>query len=57
MWLERMLQRDPTFPRPKYFGRWRFFKIEELVAWERAAATVMGHRGRPRKAEQAGAEA
>ena len=56
MWLERMLKRDPKFPRPKYFGRWRFFKIEELVAWERAAATAMG-RGRPRKAEQAGVEA
>ena len=38
MWLERMLKRDPKFPRPKYFGRWRFFKIEELVAWERQAA-------------------
>jgi hypothetical protein len=57
MWLARMLERDPTFPRPKYFGRWRFFKIEELVAWERAAATVTSRRGRPHKAECAGAEA
>jgi hypothetical protein len=38
MWLERMLKRDPNFPRPRYFGRWRFFKIEELTAWERQAA-------------------
>jgi predicted DNA-binding transcriptional regulator AlpA len=38
MWLERMLKRDPTFPRPSKFGRLRFFKIDELIAWERAAA-------------------
>lgn len=38
MWLERMLERDNTFPRPTKFGRWRFFKIAELVDWERAAA-------------------
>jgi hypothetical protein len=38
MWLERRLKADPTFPRPSKFGRWRFFKIEELIAWERKAA-------------------
>ena len=38
MWLERMLKRDKTFPRPSKFGRLRFFKIDELVAWERKAA-------------------
>jgi predicted DNA-binding transcriptional regulator AlpA len=38
MWLARKLQGDATFPRPVYFGRLRFFKIEELVAWERARA-------------------
>ena len=38
MWLERILKRDATFPRPTKFGRWRFFKIEELVAWERQTA-------------------
>jgi hypothetical protein len=38
MWLERLLRRDKTFPRPTKFGRLRFFKIEELVAWERQAA-------------------
>jgi predicted DNA-binding transcriptional regulator AlpA len=38
MWLERMLQRDPSFPRPHKFGRLRFFKIDELVDWERKTA-------------------
>jgi predicted DNA-binding transcriptional regulator AlpA len=38
MWLARMLKRDPTFPRPTKFGRLRFFRVDELVAWERAAA-------------------
>jgi hypothetical protein len=38
MWLERVLKRDRTFPRPTKFGRIRFFKLEELVAWERRAA-------------------
>jgi hypothetical protein len=42
MWLERKLASDPSFPRPRKFGRapgsWRFFKITELVEWERAAA-------------------
>jgi hypothetical protein len=38
MWLERMLQKDSTFPRPVKFGRLRFFKIDELVDWERKTA-------------------
>ena len=38
MWLERMLQKDSTFPRPVKFGRLRFFKIDELIDWERKAA-------------------
>lgn len=38
MWLERILKRDPTFPRPSKFGRLRFFKIDELVDWERKTA-------------------
>jgi predicted DNA-binding transcriptional regulator AlpA len=40
MWLTRMLSRDPTFPRPVYFGRLRFFKIVELQQWERARAAA-----------------
>ena len=38
MWLERMLQKDATFPRPIKFGRLRYFRIDELVEWERVAA-------------------
>jgi hypothetical protein len=38
MWLERKLQDDPKFPKPRYFGRLRFFKISELQKYERAAA-------------------
>jgi len=47
MWLQRMLQRDPSFPRPNYFGRWRFFKIAELVDWERAAAAKRAPNRKP----------
>jgi hypothetical protein len=36
MWLVRLLARDPTFPRP--IGRLRFFKIDDLIAWERKTA-------------------
>ncbi|MGO9684618.1 MAG: hypothetical protein ACLP0B_14955 [Steroidobacteraceae bacterium] len=39
MWLERLLARDPDFPRPQYFGRLRFFKIAELETYERLCAT------------------
>ena len=51
MWLHRMLARDPSFPRPTYFGKRRFFRIDELIAWERASALKASHRktGRPRK--------
>jgi predicted DNA-binding transcriptional regulator AlpA len=51
MWLFRMLERDPTFPRPVYFGKRRFFRIDELIAWERSSALKGSHRksGRPRK--------
>lgn len=38
MWLVRMLKRDPNFPRATYFGQHRFFKVDELIAWEREAA-------------------
>ena len=38
MWLERKLQNDPEFPRPKYFGRLRFFEISELENYERSSA-------------------
>ena len=37
MWIERRLLSDPTFPRPAYFGRFRFWALDEIEAWERAA--------------------
>ncbi|MFC7396533.1 helix-turn-helix transcriptional regulator [Chelatococcus sp. GCM10030263] len=36
MWVVRRLKNDPTFPRPAYFGRQRFWKLAEIEAWERA---------------------
>jgi predicted DNA-binding transcriptional regulator AlpA len=39
MWLERKLQNDPKFPRPKCFGsRVRFFDLRELESYERSCA-------------------
>jgi predicted DNA-binding transcriptional regulator AlpA len=38
MWLVRMLKRDPSFPRPTKIGRLNFFRLDELVRWERAKA-------------------
>jgi hypothetical protein len=38
MWLVRLLERDPTFPRPVKIARLRFFKIDDLIAWERKTA-------------------
>lgn len=39
MWVERKLESDPTFPRPRKFGgRLRLWDVDELVAWEREAA-------------------
>jgi hypothetical protein len=37
MWLVRLLARDPTFPRPVN-GRLRFWKLDDLIAWERETA-------------------
>ena len=38
MWVERRLQSDPRFPRPKKFGRLRFFELSRLEDYERAIA-------------------
>jgi hypothetical protein len=38
MWIERRLQSDPEFPRPRKFGRLRYFNLDELIAWERKTA-------------------
>jgi hypothetical protein len=40
MWLWRKIQNEPTFPRPAYFGRMQFFRVDELEAYERAAAAI-----------------
>ena len=37
MWIERRLLSDPTFPRPAYFGRFRFWALDQIEVWERAA--------------------
>jgi len=36
MFIERRLANDPTFPRPVFFGRHRFWKLSELEKWEAA---------------------
>ena len=38
MWIERRLQSDPEFPRPRKFGRLRYFDLAELESWERKTA-------------------
>jgi hypothetical protein len=35
MWLVRKLQNDPDFPKPTYFGRLQFFRLEHLEAYDR----------------------
>lgn len=39
MWVERRLKGDPTFPRPIYIARRRFWSLAEITAWERSLAT------------------
>lgn len=43
MWVERRLRDDPTFPRPIYLGRLRFWKIPDLEIWERVKAANAVH--------------
>jgi hypothetical protein len=38
MWLTRILARDPSFPRAMKINRLRFFRLADLIAWERATA-------------------
>jgi len=35
MWIYRRLADDPSFPRPLYIAKRRFWRLGELVAWER----------------------
>src|SRR5262245_34723259 len=34
MWIDRRLRSDPSFPKPRYIGRRRYFLLAELEAWE-----------------------
>jgi predicted DNA-binding transcriptional regulator AlpA len=38
MWLDRMMKRDATFPRPVYIGRYRFWDLGAIEAYERNVA-------------------
>lgn len=40
MWVERRLKDDPTFPKPRYIARRRYWLLGELVAWERSRAVA-----------------
>jgi hypothetical protein len=40
MWIERRLSGDPTFPKPIYIARRRFWRLAQLVAWETAKAAA-----------------
>jgi predicted DNA-binding transcriptional regulator AlpA len=38
MWIERRLKADSRFPRPRKFGRLRFWDRDAIEAWERDMA-------------------
>ena len=38
LWIERRLKDDPTFPRPIYIAKRRYWRRADLVAWERIKA-------------------
>ncbi|MGY8709536.1 hypothetical protein RAD16_27660 [Bradyrhizobium sp. 18BD] len=38
MWIERRLKDDPDFPPPLYIAKRRFWRIADLIDWERAVA-------------------
>jgi hypothetical protein len=40
MWVERRLADDPNFPKPIYIAKRRFWRLGDLVAWERVKAAV-----------------
>jgi predicted DNA-binding transcriptional regulator AlpA len=33
MWLHRRLRDDPTFPKPIYIGRRRYWREADIIAW------------------------
>jgi hypothetical protein len=42
MWLHRTLKSNATFPKPVKFGRLKFFKLEDLQAYEQSVAAGKG---------------
>jgi predicted DNA-binding transcriptional regulator AlpA len=38
MWLTRIMQSDADFPRPIYIGRFRFWDLAKIEAYERTVA-------------------
>lgn len=38
--LDRKIAADPTFPKPVYMGRQRFFDVDAVEAWMAAQPTV-----------------
>jgi predicted DNA-binding transcriptional regulator AlpA len=40
MWIFRRLNDDPDFPKPMIINRRRFWRLADLVAWERKRAAV-----------------
>jgi len=42
MWIERRMKADPNFPQPMYMGRFRFWDLDKIEAFERAAVTAGG---------------
>lgn len=40
MWLVRLLENDESFPRPMIVNRLRYWRVDEIVKWERAKAAA-----------------
>jgi len=38
MWPDRIMKRDPGFPRCIYVGRFKYWALDEIEAYERAVA-------------------
>jgi hypothetical protein len=38
MWVVRRLADDPSFPRPIFLAGRRYWRLADLIAWERSAA-------------------
>ena len=45
MWLDRLMKRDAAFPRPVYIGRYRYWALDEIEAYERNVAAKCDPRG------------